>query len=215
MYPVRWSLADSTRLLWIISPPLSESAHLYSVWWSLPESYQTMWGREMYCRYALLKLGGGNVNTDHVHLLTLIEYLDGTALTWFTNHVLNTKCTIVHWTFCDVITVLYARFVLSSMMHEARESFWNVRYTTLSGVQEFYDELVQHGSNMAMYPDQHTLLEEFLKGIPQEMQTHCFKEFGPNPESNNLDDFVSTTLCIEHGNIVEAYYNTITLPNLS
>jgi len=160
-------------------------------------------------RFALLKLGGGNANTDRVRLLTLLEYLDGTALTWFNNHVLNSKRTVVHWTFCDAITALYDRFVLPSMMHEARESFRNVKYTTQMGVQGFYDELVQHGSNMAVYPDQHTMLEEFLKGIPYDMRTRCFKEFGLNPESNDLDDFVSTALRIEHGNRVDAYYNTI------
>ena len=42
-------------------------------------------------RYALLKLGGGNTNTDRVRLLTLLDYLDGTVLTWFNNHVLNSK----------------------------------------------------------------------------------------------------------------------------
>ena len=94
-------------------------------------------------------------------------------------------------------------------MHEARESFRNVKYTTQLGVQGFYDELVQHGSNMAVYPDQHTMLEEFLKGIPHDMRTRCFKEFGLNPESNDMDDFVSTALRIEHGNRVDTYYNSI------
>lgn len=160
-------------------------------------------------RYALLKLGGSSATTDRVRLLTLLEYLEGTALTWFNNHVLNSKRTIVHWTFCEAIMALYDRFVLPSMMHEARESFRSVKYTTQLGVQGFYDELVQRGSNMAVYPDQHTMLEEFLKGIPYDMRTRCFKEFGLNPESNDMDDFVSTALRIEHGNRVDAYYNTI------
>jgi len=78
-------------------------------------------------------------------------------------------------------------------MKHVIESFRNVKYTTQMGVQGFYDELVQHGSNMAVYPDQHTMLEEFLKKIPYDMQTRCFKEFRLNPESNDLDDFVKTS----------------------
>ena len=166
-------------------------------------------------RYALQRLGGDNANTDRVRLLMLLEYLDGTALTWFNNHVLNTKRTIVHWTFNDAIEQLYTRFVLPSTMHDARESFRNVKYTAQNGVQGFYDELVESGSNMAVFPDQHTMLEEFLKGIPQEMRSRCFREFGLNPESNDLDDFVSTALRIEHGNKVDTYYNSITRARLS
>ena len=161
-------------------------------------------------KYALQRLGGDSANTDRVRLLMLIEYLEGTALTWFNNHVLNTKRTVVYWTFTDVIEHLYKRFVLPSTMHDARESFRNVKYSAQNGVQGFYDELVEHASNMAVYPDRHTLLEEFLKGIPHEMRTRCFKEFALNPESNDVDDFVSTALRIEHRNKVDAYYNSIT-----
>ena len=47
-------------------------------------------------RYALQKLGGGNANTDRVRLLMMLEYLDGMALTWFNNHILNLKHTVAY-----------------------------------------------------------------------------------------------------------------------
>jgi len=159
-------------------------------------------------RYALQQLGGGNANTDRVRLLSLLEYLDGMALTWFNNHVLNSKRTVVYWTFCDAITALYLRFVHPSTMHEARESFRSVKYTHELGIQGYFDLLVEHGMNMVVFPDQQTILDEFLKGIPQETRSRCFREFGMNPQCHDVGDFVAAAVRIERGNQAESYYNT-------
>jgi hypothetical protein len=43
---------------------------------------------------------------------------------------------------------------------------------------------------MAVYPDSHTILEEFMGGLPQTMISRCFCEHHLTTEVNSLDDWV-------------------------
>jgi hypothetical protein len=121
-----------------------------------------------YC-YALLKFGGDDHDTDRVRVLSLAEYLEGDALGWYTAHVLSAKRSIMDWSFCDVITGLYDRYILPTSMQDAREGFRKVWYMTTLGIQGFYDALLEHAQNMVVYPDNYTILEEFMAGLPQAM----------------------------------------------
>jgi hypothetical protein len=58
-------------------------------------------------RYMLMKLGGDDFDADRVRVLSLMEFLEGDAQTWYTTHVLNSRRTTDWWTFCDIITSLY------------------------------------------------------------------------------------------------------------
>ena len=100
-----------------------------------------------------------------------MDYLEGDALTWYTSHVLSAKRAVQHWTFCDVIIGLYDRYILPTSMQDARDSFRKVRYAPAIGVQGFIDALLEHAQNMAVYPDEYTILEEFVKGLPPIMRS--------------------------------------------
>jgi hypothetical protein len=154
----------------------------------------------------LLKFGGEDHDTDRVRVLTLAEYLEGDASTWYTAHVLSAKHTITEWSFCDVITGLYDRYILPTLMQDAREGFRKVRYTTALGVQGFYDALLEHAQNMAVYPDNYTILEEFMAGIPPAMLTRCFRDHRLTAEVNSLDDWVGAARETEWCDKTEAYY---------
>jgi hypothetical protein len=134
------------------------------------------WLAALAYRYALLKLGGGDYDTDRIRVLSTTDYLEGDALNWYTMHILSAKRTTVQWSFCDAITALYDRYVLPTSMQDARENFRKVRYTAALGVQGFYDALLEHAQNMAVYPDAYTILEEFMNGLPQAMLSRCFRE---------------------------------------
>ena len=129
------------------------------------------WLAKLAYRYALLKFGGDTYDTDRVRVLSLTEYLEGDTLNWFTVHVLSAKRTTMDWSFCDVVTGLYDQYILPTSMQDAREGFRKVRYTTTLGVQGFYDALLEHAQDMAVYPDGYTILEEFMAGIPPAMLT--------------------------------------------
>ena len=76
-------------------------------------------------------------------------------------------------------------------MQDAREGFKKATYSPTAGVQSFYDSLLDHAQNMAIYPDDYSILEQFLTGIPQDMATKMFKNFGLSPEIHSLDDLVA------------------------
>lgn len=157
-------------------------------------------------RYALLKFGGEDHDTDRVRVLTLAEYLEGDALNWYTAHVLSAKRTISDWSFCDVVTGLYDRYILPTSMQDAREGFRKVRYTAALGVQGFYDSLLEHAQNMAVYPDNYTILEEFMAGLPPSTLTRCFRDHRLTAEANSLDDWVGAAKEIERCDKTESYY---------
>ena len=47
-------------------------------------------------------------------------------------------------------------------MQDAREGFRKVTHSAATGMQTFYDSLLDHAQNMAVLPDDYTLLEQFL-----------------------------------------------------
>jgi hypothetical protein len=46
-------------------------------------------------------------------------------------------------------------------------TFFTAKYTSEKGIQGFYDTLLDHAHNMAVYPDDYLVVETFLKGIPE------------------------------------------------
>jgi hypothetical protein len=154
-----------------------------------------------YC-YALLKFGGDDHDTDRVRVLSLAEYLEGDALGWYTAHVLSAKRSIMDWSFCDVITGLYDRYILPTSMQDAREGFRKVWYMTTLGIQGFYDALLEHAQNMVVYPDNYTILEEFMAGLPQAMLIRCFRDHRLLAEAN----WVGAAKEIERCDKTESFY---------
>ena len=59
---------------------------------------------------------------------------------------------------------------------------------------------------MAIYPDSYTILEEFLKGMPPNMRSKCFLDYGMSPETATLEEFVAVAKEIEQSEKTEAYY---------
>ena len=94
-------------------------------------------------------------------------------------------------------------------MQDARENFRKVRYTVALGVQGYYDALLEQAQNMAVYPDEYTILEEFVKGLPQAMLSRCFREHRITVEANSLEDWVAAAREIERCDRNESYYRDI------
>jgi len=93
-------------------------------------------------------------------------------------------------------------------MQDAREGFRQVSYSAATGIQTFYDSLLDHAQNMSVLPDNYTILEQFLAGLPSWM-AKMFEDFGLSPESNTLDDFVTTATAIEQHGKTKTYYEAM------
>ena len=62
-------------------------------------------------------------------------------------------------------------------MQDAREGFRQVSYSTATGIQTFYNSLLDHAQNMSVLPDDYTILEQFLAGLPLWMALKMFEDF--------------------------------------
>jgi len=148
-------------------------------------------------RFALSRMGGLSTQVDRLRVDFLQSWLEGEALDWYNRHVVGSNRAITYWSFCDVLEGLYDRFIHASSMQDAREGFRKVTYSAANGIQSFYDTLLEHAQNMSVYPDDYSILELFLTGIPPWMASKMFEDFGLSPESNTLDDFVAMAKAIE------------------
>ena len=157
-------------------------------------------------RFALSRLGGPSTQVDRLRVDFLQSWLEGEALDWYNRHVVGSNRAITYWSFCDVLEGLYDRFIHASSMQDAREGFRKVTYSAANGIQSFYDTLLEHTQNMSAYPDDYSILELFLTGIPPWMASNMFEDFGLSPESNTLDDFVATAKAIEQRGKTKTYY---------
>ncbi|KAF5386981.1 hypothetical protein D9615_002107 [Tricholomella constricta] len=91
-------------------------------------------------------------------------------------------------------------------MQDAREDFYDATYNESIGNQGFYDELMDHAQNMAVFPDEYTVRDTFLEGIPKDMLVALIKEGGLSPEINTVNEFVSEAKAYESASKTAAHY---------
>ncbi|KAG6858395.1 hypothetical protein C0995_000315, partial [Termitomyces sp. Mi166 len=91
-------------------------------------------------------------------------------------------------------------------MQEAQEAFRTAVYDARTGIQTFYEELIGHAQNMAVYLDKFTIQETFLDGIPAEM--HCALIRNNNlPEVNTVTEFLAYAIRYEQSAHTATHYN--------
>ncbi|KAG6892598.1 hypothetical protein C0993_003458 [Termitomyces sp. T159_Od127] len=93
------------------------------------------------------------------------------------------------------------------MMQEACEAFRTAVYDAQTGVQTFYDDLVGHAQNMAIYPDEFTIRETFLDGIPAEMRCALIRDNNLSPEVNTVTEFLAYAIHYEQSARTATHYD--------
>ncbi|KAG6823176.1 hypothetical protein H0H92_011151 [Tricholoma furcatifolium] len=91
-------------------------------------------------------------------------------------------------------------------MQDAREAFRLAVYRTKDGVQGYYDVLLEHAQNMIVYPDEMTIREKFLEGIPEDMLVSLICDGGLAPEVNTIEEFVSEAKAYENSLKTASHY---------
>jgi len=99
-------------------------------------------------------------------------------------------------------------------MQDMRKAFFATRYGEEKGVQGFYDSLVDHTQNMAIYPDDYLIIETFLKGLPTSLYEPMIKD-GLSPEINTINDFMAEAKKHETARKTLDYYNHMMTTRLS
>lgn len=103
-------------------------------------------------------------------------YLEGTALLWFKDNVDGIYRGRISWTFKDVITGLYDRFIHDNATHDAANNFAKVKYETSQGVMSHYHKLECYATRMIRAPDCFTFKTQLLSGLPSAMVPFIFEK---------------------------------------
>lgn len=149
----------------------------------------------------------GGPERDGECVLAVAEFLGPNPKRWYNRKVHSVRRTQLTWTFEEVIVAMYTRYVHPSSMQDARVAFEATRYNPAEGVQAFYETLQDHAENMRTYPDEYSMMDAFLKGIPSEMTQEMIMN-GYNPEMHTVDDFLTEAIAIETAKKTAANYRS-------
>ena len=73
-------------------------------------------------------------------------------------------------------------------------------------MQGFYEALLDKAQNIAVYLDEITIQEQFLKGIPHEMLMALIMDGGLSPEVNTVQEFVAKAQAYKSSVKTAAHY---------
>ena len=96
-------------------------------------------------------------------------YLSGAALTWFNNNVDGLHCHKKGWTFKEVITGLYDRFIYHTGMQDATEKFYGASYNNDEGAMALYHAMTRYAARMVRPPDRYTFKSQYMIRLLRQM----------------------------------------------
>jgi len=147
----------------------------------------------------------GGQDRERERVLTTLEFLGGEARKWYHCHVLHIRRAHLNWTFEDVVLEIYDRFVHSSTMQNAHQDFMHAKYTPETGIQGFYNTLMDYVQNMIVYPDDYQIMEKFIHRIPSDIRDKIF-DCGLLLEVNTIDDLMACAKAVEIFQKTADYY---------
>jgi hypothetical protein len=152
--------------------------------------------------------GYGGADMDRERKNLIVQFLDGDAKAWLLREVEHPNRHRPSWTFDEVITGLYDRFVHATSLGDSRKAFSQARFNPEKGVRAFYDDLTTHAQNMSVYPDQYLVLETFLNGLPDTLRRVLFLDCHLSPEINTVEEFLAEAIEWEHNQHNYKHYGT-------
>jgi hypothetical protein len=133
-------------------------------------------------------------------------YLGKKAKTWFNDNVEGINCWRWVWTFKDIITGLYDRFIHESSIQDATQKFYSVKYTMDGGVYGYYHELQLYASRMIHEPDSYMFNTQLMMGLPSSILWSVVDK-GITAETSALEDILYMAKSVEEGNKVLRCYD--------
>jgi hypothetical protein len=111
------------------------------------------------------KICGPENDSDHIEFTAM--FLEDTASVWFKDNVDGAYRQCSSWTFKEVVTGLYDRFVHDNATHDATDKFWHVKYNAGEGVMSYYYKLEQCATRMIQAPDEFMFRTQLVAGSRQ------------------------------------------------
>ncbi len=162
------------------------------------------WVTDVSIYFALANLSGPDKEDARVMYSEML--LEGKAKNFVRLHVFGLNREKRHWTFEEVATALYDRFVMASVTQDARTIFEKARYEADTGIQGLYDTICDISETMIDRPDRYTLADRFIRGIPANWRNELFNR-NFTPEMNSIEELVSEAKSIEAAEKVARHYD--------
>jgi hypothetical protein len=169
------------------------------------------WVTDVSIYFAIANLSGPEKDDARVYYSGML--VEGTAQSFLRHHVFGLNREKIKWSFEDVVTALYDRFVLASVTQDARTLFEKARYHPDTGIQGLYDKICDIAETMLDHPDRYTLADRFIRAIPANWRKELFvRDF--TPEMNTIEELVAEAKAIEAAEHTSRHYDSNALPGV-
>ncbi|KAJ7178508.1 hypothetical protein C8R43DRAFT_942168 [Mycena crocata] len=150
-------------------------------------------------------MGLGGKENDHKRVLTHGFYLVGAAKDWYENQVVGMYRMRRKWTYQQLVIGLFDRFIDTSCIQKATDSFWTARYSPEIWVQGFYHELMTAARRMVKRPDSYTFKTQFMSQMSADMVDDLIDR-NVTAETSTINEILDAATNYEwHRNISKKY----------
>jgi hypothetical protein len=144
-------------------------------------------------------------DTDDAWVSIVAMFLTGKAHVWFNDNVESVTCRIRHWSFKDVVTGLYDRFIHDASIQDATTKFYEVTYSPATGVMGYYHDLEQYTLRMIHLPDSYTFKTQLMMGLPAAIESAVF-DIGVSTEMSTTMTIVNKARQFEESRRIHKMY---------
>ncbi len=152
------------------------------------------WLRSVVFLYRTSQLG--SPDRDEERVLILDSLLEGRVKLWFQRQI--SKLGGPTPTFVNIILALYDRFIHDSALQDTHDAFQVARWDEDDNtVQGWKDNIQQLINNMDVAPDEYTIKNKFMIGLPIVIWNGVFAD-KLSVKYNDLEELYQSTLDVEY-----------------
>src|ERR1700733_6752445 len=153
-----------------------------------------------------MKLSGyAGEDVDDARVSIVAMFLTGKAHVWFNDNVESVTRRIRHWSFKDVVTGLYDRFIHDASIQDATTKFYEVTYNPATGVMGYYHDLERYALRMIHPPDSYTFKTQLMMGLPAAIESAVL-DIGVSAETSTTTTIVNKARQFEESHRVHKMY---------
>jgi hypothetical protein len=133
---------------------------------------------------------------EHERITITAMFLEGQASIWYNGNIKGIYRQQHIWTFQNIITSLYDRFIHEASIQDATTKFNEHVYTPANGVLGYFYDLDRYASRMIRAPDEYTFSSRYLLGLPKNI-SNLIIDKGVSAEMSSIHDIVTMAQQVE------------------
>ncbi|KAK7021761.1 hypothetical protein VNI00_017272 [Paramarasmius palmivorus] len=144
---------------------------------------------------------------------TLAAFLKGAARQWYVEVVERIPDDFDRddplkgrWTFMQVVSGLYRRFIHDASITKVAEKLESVTYTKSGGIEGLFSTMKRYARSMPIPPDVYSFKKRLLLTLPPSMAMDMTKIHGVNAERSTVNDIMQAGIACERNDRFGRYY---------